>query len=146
METEKQKREPISIPIIETKSSKPKRRRIIGSAPMFKTEEFESGSESDSGSVHSKYIHNILRRKAPHDPTFGVYEDDTGGSLKIERSSFKYNDQHVFVDGKKYKPSHNLIKTWPLFKTNKHINEYYSSLIRIELIIVLQARSEQTKP
>jgi hypothetical protein len=49
------------------------------------------------------YIHLVLRRKAPHDPTFGVYQDDNNGSFKIGRSSFKYDDQHVFVDGKKYK-------------------------------------------
>jgi hypothetical protein len=103
LKTEKQNREPIPIPIIETESPKPKRKLIIGSAPMFKAEELESGSESDSWSVHSKYIHNLLRRKAPHDFTFGVYQDDIDGSFKIGRSSFKYNDQHVFVDGKKYK-------------------------------------------
>jgi hypothetical protein len=54
--TEKQKREPIPIPIIETESPKLKRKSIIGSAPMFKTEELESGSETDSLPVHSKYI------------------------------------------------------------------------------------------
>ena len=34
---------------------------------------------------------------------FGVYQDDTDGSFKIGRISFKYNDKHVFVDAKKYK-------------------------------------------
>jgi hypothetical protein len=53
--------------------------------------------------MHSKYIHNVLRLKAPHDPTFGVYQDDTDGSFKIGRSSFKYNEQHVFVGGKNCK-------------------------------------------
>ena len=53
--------------------------------------------------MHSKYITNVLRRKISHDPTFGVYQDDTDGSFKIGRASFKYNDKHVFVDGKNYK-------------------------------------------
>jgi hypothetical protein len=39
LKNEKQKREPIAIPIIETESPKLKRKSIIGSAPMFKTEE-----------------------------------------------------------------------------------------------------------
>jgi hypothetical protein len=46
---------------------------------------------------------NVLKRKGSHDQTFGVYQDDKYGSFKIGRSSFKYNNKHVFVDGKKYK-------------------------------------------
>ena len=78
MKTEKQKLEPI--PIIETSSTKtnfktkPKRIRIIGSVPLFKT---ESESETDTSPTHSKYIHNVLTRNVSHDPTFGVYQDDT---------------------------------------------------------------------
>jgi hypothetical protein len=49
------------------------------------------------------YIHIVLTRKVSHDPTFRVYENDTDGSFKIWRSSFKYNDKHVFVGGKSYK-------------------------------------------
>jgi hypothetical protein len=120
---------------------------------LVQRQELESGSETDSGPVHSLYIHYVLRRKAPHDPTFGVYQHDTGGSFKIGRSGIKYNDQRVSVDGKstrQHQVSGNfwrihLIKPWALLKTNKPINEYYYSLMRIELIIVLQARSEQTK-
>jgi len=32
-----------------------------------------------------------------------VYQDYVDGSFKIGRSSFKYNDKHVFVDGRTYK-------------------------------------------
>jgi hypothetical protein len=44
-----------------------------------------------------------LKRKIFHDSAFDVYRDDADGYLKIERSKFKYNDTHVFVDDKKYK-------------------------------------------
>jgi len=106
LKTEKQKREPIPIPIIETGSSKPsfktipKRKRTIGSVPLFKR---VIESETDASSAHSKYIHNVLTRKVFHDPTFGVYQDDTNGAFTMGRSSFKYNDKHVFVDGKSYR-------------------------------------------
>jgi hypothetical protein len=56
-----------------------------------------------SSSVHSKYIHNISKRKLSLDPTFGVYRCNTDGSFKVGRSSFKYNNKYVFVDGRKYK-------------------------------------------
>ena len=77
-----------------------KRKRIIGSVPLFKT---ESESETDTLPPHSKYIKDVLTRKVSHDPTFGVYQDDTEGSFKIGWSSYKYNNKHVFVDGKKCK-------------------------------------------
>jgi hypothetical protein len=54
---------------------------------MFKTEDLESGSEIESLPMHSKNIHNVLKRKAPHDPTFGVCQYDNNGSFKIGRSS-----------------------------------------------------------
>ena len=75
--------------IVETSSTKssfktiPKRKRIIGSVPLFKT---ESESETDDSPTHSKYIH-VLTRKVSHYPNFGVYQDDTTGSFKIVRSS-----------------------------------------------------------
>jgi len=93
LKTEKQKREPNPIPIIETGSAdpsfktKPKRKRITGSVPLFKTY-FES--EPDVSPMHSEYIQNILRRKVSHGTTFDVYQDDADGSFKIGRSSFKY--------------------------------------------------------
>ena len=87
LKTEKRKRKSIPIPIIETGDTK--RKRVIGSVPLFKT---ESESETDNLPPHSKYIQNVLTRKASHDPTFGVYQDDTDGSFKIRRSSFKYNN------------------------------------------------------
>ena len=87
---------------------KPKRKRIIGSVPVFKTERLKSESETDSLPLHSNYIQKVLKRKTSHDPTFGVYQDDTDGSLKIGRSNFKYNDKHLFVYGKKYKATKGL--------------------------------------
>ena len=74
LKTEKRKREPIPIPIIETGDVK--RKRIIGSVTLFKT---ESDSETDTMPVHSKYITDVLKRNVSHDPTFGVYQDDTDG-------------------------------------------------------------------
>jgi len=139
LKTEKRKREPIPVPIIETGATK--RKRIIRSVPLFKTE-----SEIESLPMHSNYMDNVLKRKETHDPTFGVYQDDKESSFKIGRSSFKYNDKHAFVDGKSscqhrvfgnYWPSQSLIKFWSHFKIERHINRYYSNLMRIELIIVL---------
>jgi hypothetical protein len=83
LKTEKQKLEPIPIPIFESGrdtlpsfKTKPKRKRIINSVPLFKTESLESESETDSSPMHSKYIHNVLRRKISHDHIFGVYQDE----------------------------------------------------------------------
>ena len=66
--------------------------------------------------MHSKYINDVLRRKVSHNPTFGVFQDDTDGSFKIGRSSFKYNDKRVFVDGKKYNATSGL---WELLTKSK---------------------------
>jgi len=69
--TEKQKREPIPIPIIETGSTKPsfktnpKWKRLIGSLSLYKK---ESESETDTTPTHSKYINNVLTRILSHDP------------------------------------------------------------------------------
>jgi len=54
------------------------------------------------------HIHNLLTRELSHDTTFGVYQDDTDGSFKIGRSSIKYNDKHVFLDGKRHKVTQGL--------------------------------------
>ena len=128
LKTEKRKREPIPIPIVETggtPDSKPnyqtkkQRKRIIGSAPVFKSETAQSGSEtdvSDASPMHSKYIHSVLRRKVSHDPTFGVYQDDTDGSFKIGKSNFKYNDKYIYVDSKKYKATQGL---WELLTKSR---------------------------
>ena len=80
LKTEKRKREPIPISIIETGGTKPK--RIIGSMPLFKTEMLVSESESESLPVYSHYIDNVLKRKRSHDQTFRVYQDDKGSFLK----------------------------------------------------------------
>jgi hypothetical protein len=83
--TEKQKRESIPNPIIGTGRTKPSfktktnRKHIIGSVPLFKT---DNESETNSSPTHSKYIHNLLTRKVSHDPTFGVYQEDANGSFK----------------------------------------------------------------
>ena len=51
-----------------------------------------------------------------HDPTFGVYQNDTDGSFIIGSSSFKYTNKHVFVDGRKYKATQGL---WALLTKSK---------------------------
>ena len=87
LKTEKEKRESIPNPIIEISRTKPsfktktKRKIIIGSVPLFKT---DNESETNSSPMHSKYIHNLLTRKVSHDPTFGVYQEDANGSFKKE--------------------------------------------------------------
>ena len=74
LKSEKRKRQPIPIHIIETGSKKSsfktnrKRKRIIVSVPLFKT---EIDSETDASPSHSKYIHKVLTRKVSHDATFG---------------------------------------------------------------------------
>ena len=94
LKTEKRKIEPIPIPIVESRAtpeSKPifqnkrQHRRIIGWAPVFKSETAQSGSEKDVGDaspMHSKYIHSVQRRKVSLHPTFGVFQEDTDGILK----------------------------------------------------------------
>ena len=93
--------------------TKPKRKRIIGSVPLFK---MESKPETDVSPMHSEYIQNVLRRKMSQDHTYGVYQDYAYGSFKIGRSSFKYKDKHVFVDGRKYKATQGL---WELLTKSK---------------------------
>lgn len=86
---------------------------------MFKTETAQLESEtdiSDTSPIHANHTHSVLRRKLSHGPTFGVYQDDTDDSSKIGWSKFKYNDEHVFVDGEKYKATQGL---WELL-TNSH--------------------------
>jgi hypothetical protein len=39
-----------------------------------------------------------------------VYQEETDGSFKIGRSSFKFNNRRVFVDGRKYKATQGLWK------------------------------------
>jgi len=99
LKTEKHNREPIPIPIIEITRK---------SGPFINAENLEYELETNSQPVHSKYIHNVSRRKLSHDPTFGMYQGDTDGSFKIGRSSFKYNDKSVFIDGRKYKATQGL--------------------------------------
>ena len=58
LKTEKRRREPILIPIIEIGDAK--RKHIIGPVPMFKT---ESESETDTLPTHSNYIKDVLTLK-----------------------------------------------------------------------------------
>jgi len=91
--------------------------------------------------VHTKYIHNVLKRRLSHDPTFGVYQDDTGGSFNIGRFSFKYNDKHVFVDGRKYKAAQGL---WELLtKSKPDINAVTSQDKHIYKQILLQSNAHR---
>jgi hypothetical protein len=69
LKDEKQRREPIPVPIIERKIDN--RNRLL---PV----------KTGSSSVHSKCIRNISKRKLSHDPNFGVYRDDTDGLLKYD--------------------------------------------------------------
>jgi hypothetical protein len=63
LKTEKLKRDPIPIPVIEATRK---------SGPFIKAENLEPELETNSQPVNSKYIHNVLRRGLSHDPTFGV--------------------------------------------------------------------------
>jgi hypothetical protein len=45
-----------------------------------------------------------------------VCQNETDGSFKIGRSRFKYNDKHVFVDGRNYKATQGL---WELLTKSK---------------------------
>jgi hypothetical protein len=111
LKTKKHNREPIAIPIIETTRK---------TGPFIKAEKPDSEIETCFQPVHSKYIHNVLKRKLTHDPTFGVCQSDTDGSFKIGRLSFTYNNNIVFVDGKKYKATQGL---WELLtKARPDIN------------------------
>ena len=49
-----------------------------------------------------------LHKTCSIDRTFGVYQEETDGSFKIGRSGFKFNNKHVFVDGRKYKATQGL--------------------------------------
>ena len=88
LKTEKRKREPI--PILITESADAKRKRIIGSVPLFKT---ESESETDTLPAHSKYIKDVLTHKVSHDPTFGVHQDDTDDSFVVYAGVIYYYTQ-----------------------------------------------------
>ena len=81
--------------------------------PLFIT---ESESENDISSIRLDYIKNEFRREVSNDPTFCVYQDDTDGSFRMERSKFIYNDKHVFVNGRKYKATQGL---WELLTKSK---------------------------
>ena len=82
---ERKKREPIPIPIVETKVTHPsfktipKRERLNGSLPCFKTETLDSESERYSLPIHSEYINNVLKRKISQTEIFGVYQDENDG-------------------------------------------------------------------
>ena len=151
-EDRKTKRGPIPIPIVEptnTKSSfitKPKRKRIIGSVPLFKTEWLESESEINSLPLHSNYIQNVLKRKTSHDPTFGVYQDDTDGSFKLGRSSSKYNDKRVFLVGKKYKSTQDLCELLPQSRPDKRAVTFQDRRAYKQIILQSNAHRVNCSP
>jgi hypothetical protein len=96
LRTERLSREPIAVPILETTRK---------TGPFIKAEKPESEIQTV---LHSKCIQNVLKRKLTHDPTFGVYRDDTDDSFKIGISGFTYTDNNVFVDGRKYNATQGL--------------------------------------
>jgi len=75
-----------------------------------------------------------------------VYQDETDDSFKIFRSGFKFNNKHVFVDGRNYKATQGL---WELLteanpdrnsvsiQDKQTYKQILISLIRTELLIVL---------
>jgi len=73
LKTEKLKREPIPNPIIETTRER---------EPFNKSEKLEPEFEINSQPLHSKYIHNVLKRRLSHVSSFGVFQGDTNGTLK----------------------------------------------------------------
>jgi hypothetical protein len=89
--------------------------------PLFKA---ESQSSTDTPPTHSKYIHSVLTRKVSRDPTFGVYQDDTDVSFEIGRSSYKYNNKHVFVDGKRFMATQGLSELLTLSRPDKNVVTY----------------------
>ena len=113
--------------------------------PLFKI-------ESESKTDHSEVIQNVLRRKVSHDPTFGVYQDDTDGSFKVGSSSFKCSDKHV--DDRNYKANQELWKLLKKSKPDKNAvtfqdrQAYKQILLQSnshKLIIALQLRSKPTR-
>jgi len=149
LKTENQKRKPITFPIIETSSikpsfkTKPKRQCIIGSVSLFKT---ESESETDISPMKSKCIQNELKRKVSHDPTFGVYQDDTDCSFKIGRSNFKYNDNHLFVDGRKYMAGQDLRELLTRSKPDKNVVTFQNRQAYKQIILQSNAHRVNYSP
>jgi hypothetical protein len=92
-----------------------------------------------------------LRNKLSHDSTFGVYRDDTDGSFKFGRSSFKYNDKNVFVEGRNYKETQGLHELLTKYKPDKNVvtfqdkQAYKQILLQSNAHRVPQVRSKQTK-
>ena len=78
-----------------------------------------------------------------------MYQDDTNGSFKIGRSSFKYNDKHVYVDGKKYKTTPSLWTLLAKAKPDRNLvyvlDKQAYKQIHVELITVPRVALNQTK-
>jgi hypothetical protein len=94
----------------------------------------------------------VLRRKLSHDPTIGVYEDETDGSFKIGRSSFKYTDKHVFVEGRNYETTEGLWELLTKYKPDKNAvtfqdKQAYTQILisQMRIVTVPQVRSKRTK-
>ena len=123
------------------------------SGPLIKTEKLESDLETNSQPVHSKYIHNVLRRRLSHDPTFGVYQNKTDGSFKIGSSTFKYTDKNMLVDDRMYNATQGLWELLTKSKPDKNAvtfqdKQTYKQILlqsNAHKVIVPQVRSKRTK-
>ena len=71
--------------------------------------------------MHSNFINEVLNYEVPHDPTFRVYQEDTGGSFKTGKSLFKYNDEHVSVDSKRNKATPDLCELLTESQPDKNV-------------------------
>jgi len=111
--------------------------------PLFKT---GSESETDVSPVPSEYIQNVLRRKVTNDPTFGVYQDDTDGSFKIGRSSFKCNDKELFVDGRKFKATQGLWELLTKAKADKNAVTIHNRQAYKQILLQSNAHSVNYSP
>jgi hypothetical protein len=133
LETEKLKREFIPIPIIETTRKR---------GPFKLEPELEINSQP----VNSNYIHNMLKHRLSHDPGFGVYQDKTYGSFKMGRLIFKYNNKHVFVDGRKYKARHGLWELLTKSKPNKKSVTFQDTQAYKQIVIQSNAHRVNYSP
>ena len=111
--------------------------------PLFKT---EIESETNPLPSHSKYIHNLLTPKVSHDPTFDVYQDDTNGAFKIGRSSFNYNDKHVFVDGKRYKATQGLWELLTQSRPDKNLVTHHDRQAYKQILLLSNAHRVNYSP
>ena len=97
-------------------------------------------------SLQSKYINNGLGRKVSHDPNFLVYHDDTDGSFKIGMSIFKYNNNHVFVEGKRCKATTGLWELLTKSKRDKSVASLQEKQAYKQILLQSNARRVNCSP